>query len=91
LTAEIKNGTDVAATITVYGRFSYDGSSATVINYSHSKSIKSGYTESSWTTSKGNSGFLQDAFVGASLTVKETSTSKTYSKSAKVTCSKNGD
>ncbi|GLC79283.1 hypothetical protein [Lacrimispora brassicae] len=89
-TVEIKNGSAVAATITVSGTFSYDGSSAKVTDYSHSKSVKSGYTETSWSTNKGGSGLLSDAYVGASLTIKQTSTSKTYSGSAKVTCGKNG-
>lgn len=89
-TVEVKNGSDVAATITVSGTFSYDGSKATVIDYSHSKSIRTGYEETGWGTAKGNSGFLRDAYVSAELTVKQLSTSKSFSGTAKVTCSKNG-
>lgn len=90
-TVEIKNGTSVAATITVSGTFSYDGKDAKVTSYSHDKDIKAGYTETGSGTSKGNSGLLNDAYVSAQLTVKQTSTSKSFSATAKVTCSKNGD
>lgn len=89
-TVEIKNGSAVAATITVKGSFSYNGSQATVTSANHSRSVKSGYTETSWSTNKGNSGILSDAYVGASLTVKNNSSGKSYSGSAKVTCGKNG-
>ena len=89
-TTEIKNKSEVAATITVFGEFSYDGKSAKVISYNHSRAIMPGHTEISWNTSKGDSGFLSDAYVKASITVRQTSTSKTFSDSAKVTCDKNG-
>jgi hypothetical protein len=89
-TVEIKNGSAVAATITVKGSFSYNGSKATVTSASHSRSVKSGYTEASWSTNKGDSSTLSDAYVGASLTVKNNSSGKSYSGSAKVTCGKNG-
>ncbi len=89
-TVEIKNGSAVAATITVKGSFSYNGSKATVTSASHSRSVKSGYTETSWSTNKGGSSTLSDAYVGASLTVKNNSSGKSYSGSAKVTCGKNG-
>ncbi|WP_312447087.1 hypothetical protein, partial [Lacrimispora sp.] len=79
-----------AATITVKGSFSYNGSNATVTSASHSRSVKSGYTETSWSTNKGGSSTLSDAYVGASLTVKNNSSGKSYSGSAKVTCGKNG-
>lgn len=90
-TVEIKNGTSVAATITVFGRFSYDGKSATVLSASYSKSVKPGYTETSWSTGQGNSGFLHGAYVTATLKVKQNSTGKSFSETAKVTCSKNGE
>ncbi|OUN12026.1 hypothetical protein [Flavonifractor sp. An9] len=90
-TVEIKNGTSVAATITVSGTFTYDGKKATVTSYSHSRTVKPGYTETGWGASKGNSGLLNDAYVSAKLTVKQTSTSKSFSKTAEITCSKNGD
>ena len=90
-TVEIKNGTSVAATITVTGRFAYDGSSATVLSASHSRSVNAGYTETSWGTGSGNSGFLHGAYVTATLGIKQNSTGKSFSETAKVTCSKNGD
>ena len=90
-TVDVKNGSSVAATITVSGTFSYDGKKATVTSYSHDKDIKAGYVETGWGASKGNSGLLNDAYVSAQLTVKQTSTSKSFSATAKVTCSKNGD
>lgn len=90
LTVEIKNGSSVAGSVTVSGTFSYDGKSATVTSANCSRTVKSGYTETSWSSGKGNAGLLWDARVEASLTVREKSTSKTYSGSAKVTCSKNG-
>ena len=90
-TVEVKNGTSVAATLTVIGNFSYDGKSATVLSASHSRSVKDGYTETVWSTGSGNSGFLRDAYVTASLTVKQNSTGKSFSETAKVTCSKSGD
>lgn len=90
-TVEIKNGTSVAATITVSGTFTYDGKKAKVTSYSQSRTVKPGYTETSWGASKGNSGLLNDAHVSAQLTVKQTSTSKSFSASATITCSKNGD
>lgn len=89
-TIEIKNGSTVAATITVEGTFSYDGNKATVTSYSQSKSVKTGYTQTSWNTQNSNSGLFSDAYVSASLTVKNDNTGKSYSGSAKVTCGKNG-
>jgi hypothetical protein len=90
-TVEIKNGSAVAATITVKGSFSYNGSNATVTSASHSRSVKSGYTEDSWSTNKRDSSTLYgDAMVSAMLTVKNNSSGKTYVGNAMVTCGKNG-
>mgnify|MGYP001861038112 CR=1 FL=1 len=90
-TTEIKNKSEVAATITVFGEFSYDGKSARVIDCSYSKSIKSGYSEISWSTNKRDSSILYgDAIVNASLNVKNNSTGKSYVGLCMVTCGKNG-
>lgn len=90
-TVEIKNGKEVAATITVSGTFSYDGDSAKVTRSNHTRDVKSGYTETAWSTSESNSGFLSDAVVQASLTVKHENSGKKFSETVKITCDKNGD
>ena len=74
----------------VSGTFAYDGSKAVVKDYSQSKGIRSGYSETAWNTDRGNSGAFKDAFVSAKLTVKNNKTGKSVSGSAKVTCGKNG-
>lgn len=90
-TVEIKNGSAVAATITIKGSFSYDGSSAIVTSASYSRSVKSGYTEDSWSTNKRDSSALYgDAMVNAMLIVKNNSSGKTYIGNAMITCSKDG-
>lgn len=90
-TTEIKNGSTVAATLTVSGTFSYDGKSAKITDYSSSRSVKSGYAEDSWSTTKRDSSFLYgDARVHSILTVKKNGSSKTYVAFVQVTCGKNG-
>ena len=90
-TVEIKNKSVVAATITVSGTFSYDGSKAEVVKSSYSRTISSGYTEDQWATGERDSSLLMgDALVNAILIIKHDETGRTYTGTAQVTCSKNG-
>ena len=90
-TVEIKNGKILAATVTVKATFSYDGKTAIVTESSHSKSIKPGYSESSYSTLKRDMSLLYgDAMANTSLSVKNNSTGKVYAGIALVTCGKNG-
>jgi len=85
---EIKDGKTLAATVKVTGTFSFDGSKATVTSASQTRSVKSGYKETGWGTGKSNSTTLSSAYVSATLTVSGNNTEIT--KTAKVTCGKNG-
>lgn len=85
---EIKDGKIIAATVKVTGSFSFDGSKATVTSASQSRSVKSGYSETYYSKGQSNSSNFSSAYVSATLTVK--GGSKEFTKTAKVTCGKNG-
>lgn len=90
-TVEIKNGKTIAATVTVSATFSYDGKTAIVVDSSHSKSIKTGYSEKSYSELARDMSLLYgDAMANTSLSVKDDSTGKAYAGLAVVYCGKNG-
>lgn len=92
-TVEIKKSTEVIATITVSGTFSYDGKDVKVTDSSYSRSVKLGYTEDSWSTGQRDSNaWVDNAIVNAILIVKErdNDSGKSYTGYAYVSCGKNG-
>lgn len=88
---EVKEGSVVAGTAKVTASFSFDGKyTAKVISSTHSRTVKPGYSEESWSTSKAN---YQDHLLAnatSMLKVKNKNTGKTKSATAMVTCTPNG-
>lgn len=90
-TYELKHSGKVAATVTAKGKFSYDGNEAIVVSNSCSRTVKSGYTETSWSSSSQNSSiWTGSARVTAILMVEHDDTGKSITGVAEVTCSKDG-
>lgn len=82
-------GSTLSASITIYARFSWTGSSATVNSCSHASKTYGNWSFTKDDQSKGNSGTFSDAYVQ----VKYTTTNQigmSQSGTFKVTCSKGG-
>lgn len=87
----MKNGNFLAATCTVKATFSYNSSTATISSSTHSKSIKTGYSEDAYSTLNRDMSFLYgDAIANTYLSVRNNSTGKAYLGIAMVSCGKNG-
>lgn len=90
-TYELKHSKEVVATVTAKGKFSYDGNEAIVVSSDCSRTVKSGYTETQWSTSSQNSSFWTgSARITAILMVEHNDTGRSITGVAEVTCSKDG-